>query len=139
MSEPGLYRLKIYCGQPFTTPFQYLIAGVVVDLTGWSLRAQARAAASPSATLLFTLSSADGTLVYDPAYVVGGLAGAIRPNLTAAQTAALWATGLKTAAQENGRALYTLGDWDLEITSPGGIPRRLLQGPVLISPEVTTS
>ena len=47
MSTPAHYPLKIYCGQPLSTPFQYAISGVVVDLTGWGLRAQGRRAASP--------------------------------------------------------------------------------------------
>lgn len=42
MSTPAPYTLKIYAGQPLSTPFQYAISGIVVDLTGWGLRPQPR-------------------------------------------------------------------------------------------------
>ncbi len=40
MTTPAHYPLKIYCGQPLTTPFQYAISGVVLQAPATSAAGQ---------------------------------------------------------------------------------------------------
>ena len=84
--------------------------GDPLNLTGYTIRSQIRKSyASPTAHD-FTAS------------VYAELAGKIRLSLTAAQTAAI----------KPGRYLY-----DVEITSAGGEKRRVLEGIIIITPEIT--
>jgi len=97
-------------------------------LTGYSAQAQAR---SEDGTLIFDLRSADGGIV------LSGAEGSISLRLSAAQTAALWRPGLAPYSGNRSADLYVAGRWDMELTDPAGRVLRLLQGKLLLSPEVT--
>ncbi|MGW4641819.1 hypothetical protein ACWEN6_25095 [Sphaerisporangium sp. NPDC004334] len=96
-------------------------AGAPIDITGWTGRMQIRS--SSGRTLYATLASAgeaDGTIT------LGGAAGTIR-LLVAASATSGWQ--------------FRLAYYDLELTYPSATPplvRRLLHGPFVLSPEVTT-
>lgn len=89
--------------------------GALINLTGFTARAQVRASYSAAAKLL-DLTTENGGIT------LGGVAG----------TVALLASAATTATLPPG-----FGVWDLELVSPGGVVTRLVQGTVTISPEVT--
>lgn len=88
---------------------------VAVDLTGCTARMQIRPSIN-SSTVLLELTTVNGRIT------LGGLTGSIRLNLSAAETAAI-----------NWDAAF----YDLELVFPNGFVKRLLQGKVTISKEVT--
>ena len=96
-------------------------SGTAIPLTGYSARMMVRTVVNASTTLLSLTSSAGGT---------GNTTGL---SITAA-------TGLidivisstDTAGLPRGNAVY-----DLEIVAPSGVVTRLLEGAVLVDPEVT--
>ncbi|MDE0724799.1 MAG: hypothetical protein OSB62_08915 [Alphaproteobacteria bacterium] len=88
----------------------------VVDLTGYAIRMQARIKASSPETVL-NLSVGAGITITD----AGG--GLFEIEISATDTAAL--TG--------GQVLV----YDLELETPTGHVTRLLEGKIMISPEVT--
>ena len=77
------------------------------------------------------LRSADGGIA------LGGADGRISLCLSAAQTAALWRPGLAPYSVNRSADLYVAGRWELELTDATGRITRLLQGKLLLSPEVT--
>lgn len=88
---------------------------VAVDLTGCTARMHIRAEIA-SATTLVALTTENGGII------LGGTAGTIVLLITAVATAAFaWETGV----------------YDLEVVLTNGDVRRLLYGPVAVSPEVT--
>jgi len=89
--------------------------GKPVDLTGYTARMQVRAKVTDTATVL-DLTTANGGIV------LGGTAGTIRILATAAQTAAL------TIAS---------GFYDLELIDGTSAVRRLMEGAVTLSKEIT--
>ncbi len=115
--QPWKIRLLILQGQTLND-LKTWKAGtppVPVDLTGCVARMHVRERIDSPTTLL-ELTTENGGIE------LGGTAGTIRRRMTAAQTAALtWRSGV----------------YDLEIEFPGGIVRRVLAGPVVVSPEVT--
>ena len=129
---PGIYHLPIYCGTTLDADALYFLfqspSGAAIDLTGCSAQAQAR---SDDGTVLFDLRSADGGIT------LGGADGRISLCLSAAQTAALWRPGLAPYSGNRSADLYVAGRWDLELTDATGRVTRLLQGKLLLSPEVT--
>lgn len=90
-------------------------ANALVNLTGFTARAQGRATYDASSTL-FSLTSSSGI-------TLGGAAGTITITLSATATAAL------SAPQQ--------GVWDLELVSGSGVVTRLLEGDLRILPEAT--
>ena len=90
-------------------------ANALVNLTGYTARAQGRATYDASSTL-FSLTSSSGI-------TLGGAAGTITITLSATATAAL------SAPQQ--------GVWDLELVSGSGVVTRLLEGDLRILPEAT--
>lgn len=88
---------------------------IPVDLTGCTALAHIRTTAA-AATILLVLSTANGKIA------LGGADGTVTLTVSAAETAAFtWLTGV----------------YDLYITFPHGIVRRLMGGTVTVSPEVT--
>ena len=129
--KPAVYDLTIYCGATVdagTLTFTYKIGGVAVDLTGYSARSQARDADDQ---LIFDLTSLNGGIT------LGGAAGTISLNLDAQATSALWTGDGSLDSATNGASLYERGVWDLELVAPNGRVQRLIQGRLLLSPEVT--
>ena len=89
--------------------------GTPVDLTGCTARMQARAKITDQSVLL-DLTTANGGIV------LGGTSGTVEIKLTDGQTAAIsWAGAV----------------YDLEVVFSNGDVRRLLQGSISVSPEVT--
>lgn len=88
---------------------------VPVDLTGCTARMQIRATI-PSTAVLASLTTENGGVT------LGGALGTIVMLLTATQTAAL---------------SFTAAVYDLEVEWADGTVRRVVYGPVTLSPEVT--
>ena len=89
--------------------------GAAVNLTGYTARMQIRERVD-SATALVSLTQASGI-------ALGGSDGTITLTITSALTDAL--PNMKK------------GVYDLELVSSGGIVTRLIQGEVVVSPQVT--
>jgi len=115
--DPFKHNLKIYQGASFSnvTTWQTGTPAAPVNLTGCTARMQARAKISDSATLL-NLTTENGGIE------LGGTAGTVTINISAADTAAIQWKG----------AVY-----DLEIVFADGRVRRHLAGSISVSPEVT--
>lgn len=92
-----------------------------VDLTGYSARLQLRTLWG-DANAALTLSNGSGI-------TLGGVAGTIEIEITAAQSEALIASG-------SGDAQYL---HDLRLVAPGGDVIRLLHGTVTVSPRITSA
>ena len=88
---------------------------VAVNITGYTARMQARARVTDAAPVI-SLTTENGGIA------LGGSAGTITLTLSAAATALLNA----------GRYVY-----DLELISGSGIVRRLIEGTITVSAEVT--
>jgi hypothetical protein len=87
----------------------------VINLTDFTARMQIRQSVN-SSTVLEELTTENGGIT------LGGVLGTITLLISASDTAAYtWKTGV----------------YDLELISPTGIVTRLLQGTVIVSPEVT--
>ncbi len=90
-------------------------SNALINLTGYTARMQVREQLD-SATPFITLTTENGGIA------LGGAAGTITLNITATATAAI---------------TQTSGVYDLELVSSGGVVTRLLEGLVIIKPEVT--
>lgn len=112
--ELDTYPIFIKQGATFQITVTWKIGGTLVDITNYTARLQARTSIIATSTFI---SLTDGS-----GLVLGGVAGTIIINLTAAQTAAI---------------TETIGVYDLELQSPAGVVTRLLQGSVTINQEVT--
>lgn len=117
MSAVASHDLTIPQGSTWTQRMTYKSGSpaALVNLTSYTARMQARtsySAASPS----LTLTTENGRIA------LGGAAGTIDLSITATDTAALPA----------GRYVY-----DLELVSAGGLVKRLVEGVLTVSPEVT--
>jgi hypothetical protein len=117
MQEPARYDMTIYQGADFERVLTWSLGepAALVDLSGYSARMQLRTyTASPEVVAELTTSNGRISL--------GGTAGTIALNLTAAQTETL------TPNQ------YA---YDLEVIAPDGFVTRLVEGFVNVDPEVT--
>jgi hypothetical protein len=110
----GSYNFTIEQGATFNLLMTWKIDNVAVNLTGYTARLQARIDVDETETILSLTTGAGITL--------GGAAGTITLDQSAAQTAAL----------PKGEYVY-----DLELQSSSGNVTRLLQGELNISAEVT--
>lgn len=120
------FDLEVDAGATFTftlTWYTDAARSAVVNLTGYSARMDVRAAGdvspAPAGTPLVQLTSGSGI-------TLGGALGTVVVTLTAAQTGALEPT------DELAPHVY-----DLELVAPGGAVTRLVEGRVVVSPEVT--
>ena len=111
-------KFTIYQGATFRKRLTWkgpLPAQTPIDLTGCAARMQVRPEVE-SSTVLLELTTANGGIT------LGGVAGTIELFISDdASTLFTW----------------TAGVWDLEIEFPGGDVRRLAQGSISVSPEVT--
>lgn len=113
-SKPGNYDLSIYKGMTLDLTFTWKdSAGVAVDLTSYTARMQIRNKPGGS-DLHETLTNGAGI-------TLGGAAGTIRIQRTAAQTTAY---------------TFARGVYDLELTL-AGVVTRLLEGQVIAHEQVT--
>ena len=117
MTTPAKLKFTIYQGATFPKRLRWRdkAAGTPIDLTGCTARMQVRAEIG-SPTVLLELTTENGGIT------LGGTAGTIDLYVGATATAAFTWEG---------------GVFDLEIEFPGGDVRRLAQGTVSVSPEVT--
>ena len=90
-------------------------AGAAINITGYTAKLQIRTKHESADPALVELTQADGL-------VLGGAAGTIRIQRTPAQLAA-WT--------------FARGVYDLELTSGAGVVIRLIEGTVVVKPEVT--
>lgn len=111
------YKITIYQGETFSKVFTWKTGDPKnpVDLTGYTARMQIRKKYG-STVVLLSLTTENGGVT------LGGVAGTIILNISAADTSSID---------------WTAGVYDLELISAGGIVKRLLQGTIKISPEVT--
>jgi hypothetical protein len=112
----GKYNLVIRQGETLGRTLTWKPGGVTSNLTGYTARLKARIAIDSTDTFI-NLTTENGGIT------LGGAAGTVTLNMTAAATAALTAQ---------------LGVYDLELISGSGDVRCILEGNVIISREVTT-
>lgn len=113
----GVYNTVIEKGATFELTVTYKDAsGTAVDLTTWTVRMQVRTTPASESTIL-TSEGGSPTIT-----LTKNSSGVISATISATNTAAL------TAAT----AYY-----DIEAQNASGVVRRVLQGRIIISPEVT--
>jgi hypothetical protein len=118
MSHKVKDKVSLTCkqGATFTRRITYKSNGVIVNLTGYTARMQVRPSyAYESSVLTVDLTTGSGI-------TITGAIGAIDLAITAGVTAAITA----------GNYVY-----DLEVVAPNGTVTRLLEGPFIVTPEVT--
>lgn len=111
------YKITIYQGETFSKVITWKTGDPEnpVNLTGYTARMQIRKKYGSDIVLL-SLTTENGGIT------LGGSAGTIILNISATDTSNInWTTGV----------------YDLELVSAGGTVKRLLQGTIKISPEVT--
>ena len=111
----GTLNFTIEQGATFNLLLTWEIDTVLVNLTGYTARLQARVDVEDSEVIL-SLTTANGGIT------LGGSAGTISLDQTATQTTLL----------PSGTYVY-----DLELIAANSTVTRLVQGELLISPEVT--
>lgn len=116
--QPAVIDLTIYQGSTFSQKFQWKTGtpSTPVNLTGYSARMQIREKLS-SPTPVITLTTENGGIVFTDAEN-----GYFSIEISATDTAAF---RFKSAV------------YDLEFVYPSGFVRRLIEGSVTLSPEVT--
>ena len=119
MQAPGLLDLNMYQGASWDYTLTWQTGGVPVNLTGYNARMQVRESHMAGTPVLSIVAGTGITL--------GGTAGTIILEATATQTAGI-------SAQPPGPQQYV---YDLELISDAGIVTRLVEGRVLVYPEVT--
>jgi hypothetical protein len=113
--QPGQLDFLMPKGSTFSRTLTYKLGGSAVNLTGYTARMQARSSVT-SATIVLDLTTANSKIT------LGGAAGTIQLNLTATETSAITKTSLA---------------YDLELVSAGGEVTRLVEGQIVLTPEVT--
>jgi hypothetical protein len=113
---PGRYNMKVYQGSTFSLAPQWKIYGEYVDVTGYTAAMDVKNSPT-SETTIVVLSTDNGRIT------VGTTNGKFTLSLSAATT-----TGLAA-----GQYVY-----DLEVTSPGGVVTRLLEGGFTVYEGVTS-
>lgn len=112
----AVYDITIEQGADFFINLTYKDdTGSPIDLTGYSARMQVREDYS-SATALVDATTGNGDIT------LGGVSGSIDIHIPASVTGAL---------------NFDTGKYDIEIVDASGVVTRLLQGSVVLSPEVT--
>lgn len=113
--QPGSVDFLMPKGSTFSRTLTWKISGSAVNLTNYTARMQARASVT-SATVVLDLTTANSKIV------LGGTAGTITITVSATDTAAITQQSLA---------------YDLELVSAGGVVTRLIEGQIVLSPEVT--
>lgn len=117
MSRAAYYNLTIEQGSTFDDEYQYVDDdGNPVDITGYTVRMQGRLSVESSATVLDWDTAGGEITLSDPSN--GKFKFAADPTTTGALD-------------------FTRGVYDLEIESPGGVVRRLLEGELILAKQVT--
>ena len=125
----GNYTLTVYCGETLTRSMTWRLAGVPVDLTGYSAAITARSVGFPGGDILFTWAS--------PSQISLSSLGVIAITVSAYDTASLWGAGHhRYVGLSAGRGSYHIGDYELNLSSPSSIVYRLLQGDLIVVPSL---
>lgn len=112
---PGELNLTLSQGATWTVSLTYNNGdGLPIDLTNYTARMQARESYQAASTVL-DITSSDGI-------ALGGTAGTIQINVDAATSAAI------------GAAQYV---YDMELVSSSGEVTRIIEGTLIVTPEVT--
>lgn len=114
MQAPGILNLEMWQGASWDYNLTWTTNGTAVNLTGYSARMQVRDAAD-SDNVRLSLTSGSGI-------TLGGTAGTILLDASPTVTADIPA----------GQYVY-----DLELVTGGGAVTRLVQGTLIVDPEVT--
>ena len=113
----GIYDIIIEQGATFNFALIWRDpSGMPINLTGYTARMQVRQTVTQPDPAPLSLTTENGGIT------LGGPAGPINVLATPVQTAGL---------------SFRAGVYDLELVSPGGEVTRLVQGSVVVSPEVT--
>ena len=112
---PGKYNMVCPQGSTFSQELTYSINSVNVNLGGYTARMQVREKHSSTSTVL-SLTTANSGIT------LGGSAGTITVNISAATTAGLIAKD------------YV---YDLELVASNGTVTRIIEGKFIVTPEVT--
>ncbi len=114
--SPGQYDITIYQGATYNQQFTWKDqANNPINLTGYSARMMARSSIDASSPFI-NLTNTNGGIT------LGGAAGTITLNMSDSQTALLSSIN---------------GVYDLELVDGAAKVTRLLQGNIVVSPEVT--
>lgn len=111
----AIHPITIEQGATFRLSLIWKSGGVPVDITGWTARMMVKRRYGDTAPLL-SFTTENGAIV------LGGAAGTVE------------VTGLATLTDD---IPAKPGVWDIELESPTGYVKRLLEGPAVITPEVT--
>jgi len=114
MINPGTYNITCPQGATFDRTFTISVSGTPMNLTGYSAAMQVRETYDSSTP---TISLTNGSGI-----TLGGTAGTIAVLISSTASAAIT------------EGFY---QYDLEITSGGGVKDRILQGKFVVTPEVT--
>ena len=113
--QPGSLDFLMPKGSTFSRTLTWKVSGSAVNLTNYTARMQARTS-HISGTAVLDLTTANSKIT------LGGTAGTIVLSLSAADTAAITQSSLS---------------YDLELVSAGGVVTRLVEGQIVLTPEVT--
>ena len=113
--QPGSLDFLMPKGSTFSRTLTWKVSGSPVNLTNYTARMQARTS-HVSGTVVLDLTTANSKIT------LGGAAGTITLSLSATDTAAITAQSLS---------------YDLELVSAGGVVTRLVEGQIVLTPEVT--
>lgn len=113
--QPGSLDFLMPKGSTFSRTLTWKVSGSPVNLTDYTARMQARTS-HISGTVVLDMATSNGKIT------LGGTAGTITLSLTASETAAITAQSLS---------------YDLELVSVGGVVTRLVEGQIVLTPEVT--
>lgn len=115
----GTYNTTIDKGATFSLTVTYKdAAGDPVNLTGWTARMQIRETPSSASTLLTSTGGSPTIAISNTNFATG----VISITISAANTANI---------------AVPVAYYDIEVESGAGLVRRVLQGRLAISPEVT--
>lgn len=116
--QPASIDLTIYQGSTFSQTFQWKTGNpsTPVDLTGYTARMQIRERII-SPTAIISLTTENGGIVF-----TDSVNGQFKIEMSAETTASF---------------SFKNGVYDIEFVSPSGFVRRLFEGSVTLSPEVT--
>ena len=112
---PGSLDFLMPKGSTFSRTLTWKVSGSPVNLTDYTARMQARTS-HISGTTVLDMTTANSKIT------LGGTAGTITLSLSASETAAITQSSLA---------------YDLELVSAGGVVTRLVEGQIVLTPEVT--
>lgn len=114
MSKRKPVEIEIYRGDTFTRQFKIKVAGLPLDITGYTFLAQLRASAD-STTILATFTCT----------VTDAVNGVLEMELSAATTAAL------------DTETFSLAAWDIQWTTPAGKKKTFAYGVAKLISDVS--